>query len=308
MTTARAPRNKTLTLSQAERCQLRAKLIANPDEMAEKWLDHTLWADTLEALRHLPDACADLVIADPPYNLSKRFGQMAFTAMSHEQYGAYVDSWFHEVCKKLKPHATLYLCGDWRAAATLQRAMESELTLLNRITWQREKGRGTQRNWKNCQEDIWYGVKDAKNYCFNAEAVMMKRRVLAPYRSQGQPKDWHETDNGKFRLTYPSNFWDDITVPFWSMAENTDHPTQKPEKLIAKLILASSNEGDVVLDPFLGSGTTSVVAKKLGRHYCGIEQNEEYCLYAEKRLLLSDTDKRIQGLSDGTFWERNCKR
>ncbi len=137
---------------------------------------------------------------------------------------------------------------------------------------------------------------------------MMKRRVLAPYRSQGQPKDWHETDSGKFRLTYPSNFWDDITVPFWSMAENTDHPTQKPEKLIAKLILASSNEGDVVLDPFLGSGTTSVVAKKLGRHYCGIEQNEEYCLYAEKRLLLSDTDKRIQGLSDGTFWERNCKR
>lgn len=82
----------------------------------------------------------------------------------------------------------------------------------------------------------------------------------APYREDGRPKDWEETPDGKFRNTYPSNFWDDISIPYWSMSENTEHPTQKPEKLIAKLILASSNEGEVVFDPFLGSGTTSVVA------------------------------------------------
>ena len=89
------------------------------------------------------------------------------------------------------------------------------------------------------------------------------------------------------------------------MPENTDHPTQKPEKLIAKLILASCPKEGIVLDPFLGSGTTSVVAKKLGRHYCGIEINEEYALLAEKRLYMANNDKNIQGYCDGVFWERN---
>ena len=136
----------------------------------------------------------------------------------------------------------------------------------------------------------------------------MKRKVLAPYRVDGTAKDWIETKDGNFRITYPSNFWDDISIPFWSMPENTDHPTQKPEKLIAKLILASSKPGDVVFDPFLGSGTTSVVAKKLGRIYCGVEINEEYCLYAAKRLRMAELDKGIQGYHDGVFWERNSLR
>jgi site-specific DNA-methyltransferase (adenine-specific) len=186
--------------------------------------------------------------------------------------------------------------------------MEENLTVLNRITWQREKGRGAQHNWKNAMEDIWFGVKDKNNYYFDVEAVKVKRKVIAPYRVNGKPKDWEETEDGNFRLTYPSNFWDDISVPYWSMPENTDHPTQKPEKLIAKLILASSKKGDVVLDPFLGSGTTSVVAKKLGRNYIGIEMNPEYCLWAEKRLALADEEKSIQGFRDGVFWERNSNK
>ena len=89
------------------------------------------------------------------------------------------------------------------------------------------------------------------------------------------------------------------------MPENTDHPTQKPEKLIAKLILASSKPGDIVFDPFAGSGTTCVAAKKLGRRYLGIEIDHEYCLWGAKRLLLADNDIFIQGYSDGVFWERN---
>ena len=89
------------------------------------------------------------------------------------------------------------------------------------------------------------------------------------------------------------------------MPENTAHPTQKPEKLIAKLILASSDPGSTVLDPFLGSGTTSVTAKKLGRHYIGIEENEQYCVWTEKRLEMADNDTSIQGYTDGVFWERN---
>ena len=154
-------------------------------------------------------------------------------------------------------------------------------------------------------EDIWFAVKDSKDYYFDVESVKMKRKVIAPYKIDGKPKDCDETESGNFRITYPSNFWDDISIPFWSMPENTDHPTQKPEKLIAKLILASSRPGDIVLDPFVGSGTTCVVAKKLGRHYLGIEIDEEYCLWAAKRVNNVRFDNSIQGYSDGVFWERN---
>lgn len=132
-----------------------------------------------------------------------------------------------------------------------------------------------------------------------------KRKVIAPYKVNGKPKDWEETLDGNFRISYPSNFWNDITIPYWSMPENTAHPTQKPEKLIAKLILASSNKGDFIFDPFLGSGTTSVVAQKLGRKFCGIEFNKQYCLWTEYRLEIAKTNNLIQGYSDGVFWERN---
>ena len=121
----------------------------------------------------------------------------------------------------------------------------------------------------------------------------------------GKPKDWEETTSGNFRNTYPSNFWGDISIPYWSMSENTAHPTQKPEKLLAKLILASSNPGDVVFDPFLGSGSTAVTAKKLNRHFAGIEMNEQYCVWVEKRLEMANVDSTIQGYANGVFWERN---
>ena len=121
----------------------------------------------------------------------------------------------------------------------------------------------------------------------------------------GNPKDWQTTDRGNVRITHPSNLWTDISIPFWSMPENTDHPTQKPEKLIAKIILASSRPCDMVFDPFLGSGTTSVVAKKLGRHYVGIEMDEEYACIAEKRLDLAHSQPKIQGYDGEYFWERN---
>ena len=154
-------------------------------------------------------------------------------------------------------------------------------------------------------EDIWF-VTLSNKYTFNLDKVKIRRKVIAPYKTDdGKPRDWLETKYGNFRDTCPSNFWDDISIPYWSMPENTAHPTQKPEKLIAKLILASSNENDFIFDPFLGSGTTSVVAKKLGRNYCGIEQNPTYCAWAENRIELAETNKYIQGYNDNVFWERN---
>ncbi len=302
----RAANNRTLTLEPQEIEGLRNRLLTERNISAETDIvNRTLNGDILKMLEFVPDNFADLIIIDPPYNLSKNFNGMKFASRSQENYDEYLATWFPQVCKKLKSNGSLYMCGDWKCTSSLQRAIEKELTVLNRITWQREKGRGAKSNWKNGMEDIWFAVKNPGDYYFDVEAVKMKRKVLAPYKVAGKPKDWSEDENGNFRITYPSNFWDDISVPFWSMPENTDHPTQKPEKLYAKLILASSCPGDIVFDPFLGSGTASVVAKKLGRRFCGIEQNEEYCLFAEKRLALAEKDKSIQGYSGGVFWERN---
>ena len=302
----RAANNRTLTLEPQEVESLKSRLLTESNISAETDIvNRTLNGDILKMLEFVPDGFADLIIIDPPYNLSKNFNGMKFASRSQEGYDEYLATWFPAVCKKLKSNGSLYICGDWKCTSSLQRAVEKELTVLNRITWQREKGRGAKSNWKNGMEDIWFAVKNPADYYFDVEAVKMKRKVLAPYKADGKPKDWDEESEGNFRLTYPSNFWDDISVPFWSMPENTDHPTQKPEKLYAKLILASSRPGGIVFDPFLGSGTASVVAKKLGRRFCGIEQNEEYCLWAEKRLALAETDKSIQGYSDGVFWERN---
>jgi len=309
----RAPRNRTLTLKEEEIPLLKEQLITvvnnkvNGENLKyiENFINKTINGDLFEVLPLLPDEFADLIIIDPPYNLSKNFNGMNFNARSEEAYDAYLDSWFPMVCKKLKPNGSLYICGDWKCTSALQRAVSKELTVLNRITWQREKGRGAKENWKNGMEDIWFAVKNPEDYYFDVESVKQKRRVIAPYKENGKPKDWESNEDGKYRLTYPSNFWDDISIPFWSMPENTDHPTQKPEKLYAKLILASSKLDAVVFDPFLGSGTASVVAKKLGRRFCGIELNEEYSMLAQKRINLAEEDKTIQGYADGVFWERN---
>ena len=304
----RAGRNKTITLTHDEREELKQTITTAQTFDAMQWEDTVVCADLLEIIDRVPDGIADLIIIDPPYNLAKNFNGMEFSAISSEKYTEYLRTWFYKVCDKLKPTGSLYMCGDWKCTSALQTVIEERLTLLNRITWQREKGRGAKSNWKNGMEDIWFAVKDPHNYYFDVESVKIKRKVLAPYRINGKPKDWEATEEGKYRLTYPSNFWDDISIPFWSMPENTDHPTQKPEKLYAKLILASSREGDIVFDPFMGSGTAAVVAKKLGRRYLSIEINEEYCLWAAKRLKMADENAGIQGYANGVFWERHSQQ
>ena len=303
-----APRNRTLQVSQQELNNLSRRLLTLSSPVdKEKIINKTILGDLIEVLEYLPSSFADLIIIDPPYNLNKSFADMRFSQMKDADYLDYLRSWFSKVVSLLKPNGSLYLCGDWKCTAALYTVMNENLTVMNRITWQREKGRGAKQNWKNGMEDIWFGVRNPKEYYFNVDAVKIRRKVLAPYKVDGKPKDWENTSEGKFRETYPSNFWDDVTIPYWSMPENTDHPTQKPEKLIAKLILASCPEGGIVFDPFLGSGTTSVVAKKLNRNYCGIEINPEYACWTEKRLEKADSDTNIQGYSDGIFWERNSR-
>jgi site-specific DNA-methyltransferase (adenine-specific) len=312
---APAPRNRSLSLEAEDWPRFQPRLLGGlnqPLNLADI-LDRTICQDIFPLLKFLPEHSFDLIIADPPYNLRKDFGGLLFTRQSREKYLLWLDSWLPDMARLLKPHGSIYVCGDWRSAAVLPIALERHFLLRNRITWEREKGRAAQANWKNAHEDIWFATL-SPDYYFNPQPVRLKRRVLAPYTDENKrPRDWQEEERDKgrnlrFRLTAPSNLWTDITVPFWSMAENTVHPTQKPEKLLAKLILASSREGDVVLDPFAGVGSSQVTAKKLKRHYVGVEINLSYCLLAEKRLALAGSQPRIQGYDQGVFRERNSLR
>lgn len=302
----KASRNKTIDFDVEQgdkyikRCIQLSKIIKNINEIKNKTINGNLF----KILPLLPNNSVDLIIADPPYNINKDFNGNKFNKKNYKEYVDYTDSWIKLLKPILKETGTIYICCDWKSSSAIELVLKKYFIIQNRITWQREKGRGALKNWKNSMEDIWFAT-NSNNYIFNVEDVKIRRKVIAPYKIQGKPKDWEETKMGNFRNTYPSNFWDDISVPYWSMPENTAHPTQKPEKLIAKLILASSNKNDYVLDPFLGSGTTSVTSKKLNRNYIGIEQNVQYCMWAEKRLEDAETDKIIQGYADGVFWERN---
>src|SRR6185295_10573369 len=297
-----------MTLSAAEFVRYRASLakIEAPASVGDV-RDKLFCQDVFTALPLLPELSVDLMFADPPYNLTKSFNERKFKQTSIDEYSEWLDSWLAQTVRVLKPTASIYICGDWRSSASIQRVGEKYFIPQNRITWEREKGRGAKSNWKNCSEDIWVFTVSDEDY-FNVDAVMLKRKVIAPYtNSNGEPKDWTETENGRFRVTHPSNLWTDLTVPYWSMPENTDHPTQKPEKLLAKIVLASSRAGDLVFDPFNGSGTTTVVAKKLGRHYLGVEIDENYSCLAQKRLELAENERGIQGYVDGIFWDRNAR-
>lgn len=305
---SRALRNRTIEVAAPEATVLRAKLVDGRSlEKSSSLKDAVIFGDAFEILKKLPHGSYDLLFADPPYNLTKKFGKEHFKQTDHDSYEKWLGSWIELCIPLLTRNASIYICGDWRSSAAIQRIGSKYFKLQNRITWEREKGRGAKRNWKNATEDIWFFTV-SNDYTFNLDAVKQRRRVIAPYKENGQPKDWNETETGKFRDTHPSNIWTDVTVPFWSMPENTDHPTQKPEKLLAKIILASTNPDGRILDPFAGSGTTAVVAKKLGRSFTTIEADEEYCLLTAKRLEIAERDRSIQGFEDGVFWERNAVR
>ena len=302
----KAPRNKTIDITVKDGQKYLQNCLTNSDNLSDlqKIINKTICGNTFDILQKMPQNFVDLMIVDPPYNLSKDYEGKKFSATNDEEYEKYTVDWIEKIKPLLKQTASVYICCDWKSSLIIGSVLKKYFKLQNRITWQREKGRGANANWKNAMEDIWFAT-NSDTYTFNLDAVKIRKKVIAPYKINGQPKDWEETKYGNYRNTCPSNFWDDISIPYWSMAENTAHPTQKPEKLIAKLILASSNEGDIVFDPFLGSGTTSVVCKKLNRQYCGIEQNERYCVWCEKRLETAETDKTIQGYINGIFWERN---
>jgi DNA modification methylase len=253
-----SPRNKTLRLSADDR---RAPL---PRLEGPALPDRVYRADALDGLRACPPA--DLVFADPPYDWPE------------DRHAA----WIGAAAEVVRPGGSIYVCCDWPISGAIHRILERHFEVRNRITWKRDKGRGASKNWKRNMEDVWYAVKRGADFTFNL--TKWKKPVIAPYREDGKPKDWVEENGERYRMTHPSNVWTDLCVPFWSMPENTEHPWQKPEKLVERVVAASSRPGDLVVDPFLGSGTTAVVARRLGRRYLGFELDPEWVRVSLKRL------------------------
>ena len=223
MSKIRAPRNRTITLTEQERELYAKDLIQITEPLQVNVLTNRIAnQDVFQIAEFLPENFADLIILDPPYNLTKTFNSSTFKKRSIEQYAQWFENLLVKLLPTLKKSASVYVCSEWFTSTPIHLVLEKYLKVHNRITWEREKGRGAKKNWKNASEDIWFAsVSD--DYTFNLEDVKLKRKVLAPYpHSNGEPKDWEKTEQGSFRITHPSNLWNDITVPFWSMSENTD--------------------------------------------------------------------------------------
>lgn len=281
----RSKLNKTLFVTDDEIKNFNDYFILRGNITPKVLNNRIIFGDALKILPRLPNTFVDLILTDPPYNDYHDFGK-GTVKLPITAYKNWCDSWIKECSRILKSNGSIYICINWENSGLIQTLLMKYFKIRNRITWKRDKGRGAKRNWKNNLEDIWFATK-SDNYTFNLEAVKIKKPVIAPYvDEQGKAKDWFEENGQKFRWTHPSNIWTDLTVPFWSMPENTEHPTQKPEKLIERIILASSNKGDLVFDPFIGSGTTAVVAKKLKRKYLGCEIEKKYYILTNKRLII----------------------
>lgn len=282
----KAPRNRGVFLTPDDFKKYIPDTLPDGSEQIaiEQTIDRIFNSDAITGMARLPEASFDLIFADPPYfGREKDFGE-GTNKMSLDEYAVWSEQWIKQAMRLLKPQGSMYVCCDWRFAGLLQNILSKYLTIKNRITWLREKGRGGRRNWKEDMEDIWFAVKGEK-YTFNLDAVKLRKPIVAPYRDGNKrPKDWNENAGEPYRYTCPPNIWLDAVVPFWSMPEDTSHPAQKPEKLVERIVLASSNPGDKVFDPFMGSGTTAVASKRLGRSFTGFELNGEYVRLALKRL------------------------
>lgn len=262
---------------------------------------------------HIPELSVDLFFCDPPYFISGGKGNSIINEESgdrqdwdrqwknKEEFYEWTERWMRLMFSQLKQAGSAYVCISWEHSGKFQEILERVgFKIQNRITWKRDKGRGSKSNWKNMHEDVWFVTKHTTEYTFNIDQVMVEKEVVAPYRdAEGNPKDWFVTEDGrKVRMTYPGNLWTEFTVPFWSMKEVRSyaktkktpenelpkHNTQKPKDLVKKCIKASSLEGELVVDYFFGSGTTAVASNELNRRFIGFDISDVCVKMAEKRL------------------------
>lgn len=254
--------------------------------------DHKIiWGEAIEVLTNeIQDNSIDLIFADPPYNIGKDFNGRK-DKIETEDYLKYSYAWLGLCIKKLKNNGSLYVMTSTQNMPYFDIYLRKQITILSRIVWSYDSsGVQAKKYYGSLYEPILFCVKDPKNYTFNANDILVEARTGSVRKLIDYRKDNPTIYNSK---KVPGNVWN-INRVRYRMDEYEKHPTQKPITLLERVIKASSNVGDVVLDPFSGTFTTSFVAKSLKRKSIGIEIEEEYVKTGLRRLQITSTYKGKQ--------------
>lgn len=249
--------------------------------------NHTIYhGDSLKVLQTLPTESIDLIFADPPYNIGKKYANFIDKWPSDTDYIEWCQKWLDSCIRLLKPTGTLYVMASTQSMPFIDLYLRERLTILSRIIWHYDSsGVQAKKHFGSLYEPILHCVKDANKYTFNAEDILIEaktgsQRKLIDYRKK-VPTVYNSQK-------VPGNVWYFPRVRY-RMPEYEKHPTQKPEVLLERIITASSNEGDTILDPFAGTFTTCAVAKKLNRNSIGIELQETYLKIGLRRIKIQST-------------------
>ncbi len=244
------------------------------------WVDQVFCEDALAGLARIPDGSIDLILTDPPYNLGKDYGNTS-DQMDDADYLAWTEQWIDAALPKLKPNGSLYIFLTWRFSPEIFVMLKKRMTMMNEIIWDRRVPSmgGSIRSYSSVHDTIGFFVR-RKDYYFDLDAVRI------PYDA--------ETKKARSRSIFVGAKWLEIGYnpkDLWSVSrlhrehpERVEHPTQKPLEIIERMIKASCPPGGVVLDPFMGSGTTALAARRCGRSFTGFELNPDYCAVIAQRL------------------------
>jgi len=244
--------------------------------------------DALEILPSIPDESVDLVFVDPPYNIGKDFAGRKDKWKTDEEYLSWCYQWIDMCIRKLKPSGSMYVMTSTQFMPFFDIYIRKKMIILSRIVWSYDSSGVQAKNfYGSMYEPILFCVKDKNKYTFNANSILIEaktgaKRKLIDYRKN--PPQPYKTEK------VPGNVWNFARVRY-RMEEYENHPTQKPISLLERIILASSNVGDVVLDPFSGTFTTCFVAQQLNRRFVGIEIQEDYFKIGLRRLQIASEYK-----------------
>ncbi len=256
--------------------------------------------EALEVMKNeIPDESIDLVFVDPPYNIGKRFADFDDRWPSDAEYAKWAYEWIDECIRILKPTGTMYLMTSTQAMPYFDLYVRDRLSILSRIIWSYDSsGVQAKKYYGSMYEPILHCVKNRKSYCFNADDILIEAKTGAKRKLIDYRGDTPKLYNTK---KVPGNVWKFPRVRY-RMDEYEDHPSQKPEALLERIIRASSNTGDTVLDPFSGTFTTAAVAKSMERNSISIESQESYLKIGLRRVLsMNESDgEKLEAVKKNT--------
>ncbi|OBV40839.1 DNA methyltransferase [Janthinobacterium psychrotolerans] len=258
-----------------------------PPAPAQDWINRVWCEDALAGLARIPDGAVDLILTDPPYNLGKDYGN-ASDQQTVADYLRWTEQWIDAALPKLKANGSLYIFTTWRFSPEIFVMLKQRMAMMNEIIWDRRVPSmgGSVRSFSSVHDTIGFFVK-RKDYYFDLDAVRIAYDAAtkkARSRSIFVGAKWLEVGYN------PKDLWS-VSRLHKEHPERADHPTQKPLEIIERMVKASCPPGGVVLDLFMGSGTTALAAKRCGRDFVGFELNSDYCAIIEQRLAAQEQEQ-----------------